>query len=235
MSERKTGSGKTHKAKSWTTIQAESSWRMFKIISEFVEGFERMKDIGPCISVFGSARIKPESEEYKMATKVANLLAEEGYGIITGGGPGVMEAANLGARLAEAPSVGLNIDLPHEQHLNPYIDPDKILQFRYFFVRKVMFLKYAQGIVCMPGGFGTMDELFETLTLIQTGKIERIPVVLFDSDYWCGLVDWLKARMMKEMKISPDDLELFTVVDKAEDVVSYINDFYARAQLRPNF
>jgi len=235
MSERKAGNGKMHKAKSWTTIQAESSWRMFKIISEFVEGFERMKDIGPCISIFGSARIKPESEEYKMATKVANLLAEEGYGIITGGGPGVMEAANLGARLAKAPSVGLNIDLPHEQHLNPYVDPDKILQFRYFFVRKVMFLKYAQGIVCMPGGFGTMDELFETLTLIQTGKIERIPVVLFDSDYWCGLVDWLKGRMLKELKVSPDDLELFTVVDKAENVVSYINDFYARAQLRPNF
>ncbi len=228
-------SAKKHKVKSWTTIQAESSWRMFKIMSEFVEGFDRMKDIGPCISIFGSARVKPETPEYKMATKVANVLAEEGYGIITGGGPGVMEAANLGARLAEAPSVGLNIDLPHEQHLNPYVDPDKILQFRYFFVRKVMFLKYAQGIVCLPGGFGTMDELFETLTLIQTRKIERIPVILFDSDYWSGLVDWLKARMLKEHKISPEDLNLFTIVDKPEEVLEHINEFYAKAQLRPNF
>lgn len=227
-------SGK-QKQKSWTAIQAESSWRMFKIMSEFVEGFDRMDSIGPCISIFGSARTKPDTKYYKLATKVGNLLSDEGFGIITGGGPGIMEAGNLGARLAENTSVGLNIDLPHEQGVNPYVDADKVFNFRYFFVRKVIFVKYTQGVVYLPGGFGTMDELFETLTLIQTKKIERIPLILMGSDYWGGMLDWVKNKMLEAGNINPEDLDLIEVIDKPEDVVKYISDFYAKGSLRPNF
>ncbi len=226
---------KPHKAKPWTQIQAESSWRMFKIMSEFTDGFDRLAEIGPCISIFGSARTKPEDPEYKLATKVANLLAEEGFGIITGGGPGIMEAGNLGARLANGASVGLNIDLPHEQGFNGYIDPDKLFSFRYFFVRKVMFLKYAQGIVLLPGGFGTLDEMFETITLIQTRKISRIPVILVGQQFWSGLWDWIENTLLATGKISPEDLELMAVLDEPEEVVQYINDFYSKSQLKPNF
>lgn len=223
------------KAKNWTAVQAESSWRMFKIMSEFTDGFDRLSRIGPCISIFGSARTQPDTPEYKLATRVANLLSEEGYGIITGGGPGIMEAANLGARLAKGTSVGLNIDLPHEQGFNGYIDMDKIFTFRYFFVRKVMFLKYAQGIVLLPGGFGTLDEMFETITLVQTQKISPIPIILMGTGYWKGLLDWLKQTMEAQGKISPDDLNLMQLIDEPEGVVAAINDFYSKQQLKPNF
>lgn len=226
---------KNQKHKTWTQIQAESSWRMFKIMSEFTDGFDRMSEIGPCISIFGSARTKPEDPEYKLATKVANLLSEEGYGIITGGGPGIMEAGNLGARLANGPSVGLNIDLPHEQGFNGYIDPDKLFNFRYFFVRKVMFLKYAQGIVLLPGGFGTLDEMFETITLIQTQKISRIPLILMGESFWGGLMDWITETLLGTGKISPHDLDLLTIKNQPEEVVQYVNDFYSKSQLKPNF
>lgn len=226
---------KGQKHKTWTQIQAESSWRMFKIMSEFTDGFDRLSEIGPCISIFGSARTKPQDAEYKLATKVANLLSEEGYGIITGGGPGIMEAANLGARLASGPSVGLNIDLPHEQGFNGYIDTDKVFHFRYFFVRKVMFLKYAQAVVLLPGGFGTLDEMFETITLVQTQKISRIPLILMGSSFWSGLMDWIKDSLLGTGKISPDDLSLLTIADQPEEVVRLVNDFYSTSQLKPNF
>lgn len=227
---------KTIKHKTWTEIQAESSWRMFKIMSEFVNGYDRMDRIGPCISIFGSARTHPDNRYYKLATKVSNLLAEEGFGIISGGGPGIMEAANLGARLAEMPSVGLNIDLPHEQGYNPYIDQDKLFTFRYFYVRKVIFLKYAQGIVLLPGGFGTMDEFFETITLIQTGKIDQIPIVLMGSSYWEGLMNWIKTTMLEqEGNISPADLDLIKIIDEPDAVVDHILDFYSKGSLKPNF
>lgn len=235
MANQVTGDHRKHKVKSWTAVQAESSWRMFKIMAEFVDGFDRMDRIGPCISIFGSARTKPDTKYYKQATKVGNLLAEEGFGIITGGGPGIMEAGNLGARLADNASVGLNIDLPHEQGVNAYVDADKVFNFRYFFVRKVIFLKYTQGVVYLPGGYGTMDELFETLTLIQTKKIERIPLVLMGSKYWGGLLDWIKNYMLEEQNIAAEDLDLITLIDKPEDVVKYISDFYAKGGLRPNF
>jgi uncharacterized protein (TIGR00730 family) len=224
------------KKKNWTAIKADSSWRMFKIISEFVEGYERMDQIGPCISIFGSARTKEDSHYYRLGTQTANLLAQEGFGIISGGGPGIMEAANLGAKLAGMPSVGLNIDLPHEQGYNPYIDQDKLFDFRYFFVRKVIFLKYAQGIVLLPGGFGTMDEMFETITLVQTRKIDQIPIVMMGSEYWGGLLDWIKNVMYeKEKNIGPGDLDLIQLIDKPEDVVNYILDFYKKGELKPNF
>ena len=221
--------------KTWSEVKAESSWRMFKIMAEFVDGFDRMDQVGPCIAVFGSARTKPDTKYYKLSTKLANLLADEGFGIITGGGPGTMEAANLGARLAESPSVGLNINLPHEQGVNPYVDYDKVFNFRYFFVRKVIFLKYTQAVVFMPGGFGTMDELFETLTLIQTKKIERIPLVLMGSEYWSGMLDWINNTMLPAGNISPEDLELFKVMDDVEEIVKYVSDYYAKEALRPNF
>lgn len=223
------------KVKSWTEIQAESSWRMFKIVSEFVDGFDRMSRIGPCISIFGSARTKPGTKYYELAVRMAELLADEGFGIITGGGPGTMEAGNLGAKQGGGASVGLNIDLPHEQGYNDYIDPDKVFSFRYFFVRKVIFLKYAQGIVLLPGGFGTMDEMFETITLIQTKKIDRIPVVLIGSDYWNGLLDWMRNTVQLAGNISPGDIDLLTVLDEPEEVVQFILDFYAKGRLKPNF
>lgn len=227
---------KVHKPQTWTELQAESSWRMFKIMAEFTEGFDRLAAIGPCVSIFGSARTEPESPYYKLATKVANLLTEEGFGIITGGGPGIMEAGNLGARLSNGPSVGLNIDLPHEQGFNGYIDADKIFHFRYFFVRKVMFLKYSQAVVLLPGGFGTLDEMFETITLIQTRKIARVPIVLMGSEFWGGLIDWIKQVLLeREKNISPEDLDLFTVIDDAEEAVQYIMQYYRTQDLKPTF
>lgn len=225
-----------NKQKTWTQMQAESSWRMFKIMAEFVDGFERMDHIGPCISIFGSARTKEGTRYYELARKTAGLLVSEGYGIITGGGPGIMEAGNLGAYEAGGVSVGLNISLPHEQGHNQYIDAENLFSFRYFFVRKVIFLKYAQGIVLFPGGFGTMDEFFETITLVQTQKIERIPIVLVGSEYWQGLLDWIKNTLLTENEfISKGDLELIKIIDSPEEVVKHINDFYATYQLRPNF
>ncbi len=222
--------------KDWNEIKINDSWAIFKIMAEFVEGYDRMAKIGPCISVFGSARTKFDNQYYKMAIHVSELLAEGGYGVITGGGPGIMEAGNKGAQQGGGKSVGLNIDLPFEQNHNPYIDQEHNLEFDYFFVRKVMFVKYAQGFVVLPGGFGTLDELFEALTLIQTNKISKRPVVLIGRAYWEGLLDWIKSAMLNdEANISEKDLNLFALVDTAEEAFTYIDDFYKSNQMAPNF
>lgn len=221
--------------KDWQEIRTEDTWQIFKIMAEFVEGFEKLSRIGPCVSIFGSARTKIENKYFALAEEVAYKLTKEGYGIITGGGPGIMEAANKGAHTAGGKSVGLNIELPFEQYANPYIDPDKLIMFNYFFVRKLMFIKYAQGFVVMPGGFGTLDEFFEALTLIQTRKIGKFPIVLVGRDYWAGLYEWIKNTMVLEKNISEDDLKYFTVVDTADEAVSHINNFYTKYLLKPNF
>jgi len=222
--------------KDWAEIKTNDSWAIFKIMSEFVEGYERMARIGPCISIFGSARTKPENTYYQLGIEVAEKLAKAGYGIITGGGPGIMEAANKGAQEGKGKSVGLNIDLPFEQNHNPYIDQEHNLEFDYFFVRKVIFVKYSQGFVILPGGLGTLDELFEALTLIQTKKINKRPVVLIGHTYWDSLISWIKSAMLEqEANISPEDLDLFKVVDTADEAVKYIEDFYISHDLSPNF
>ncbi|MBA3663133.1 MAG: TIGR00730 family Rossman fold protein [Bacteroidetes bacterium] len=222
--------------KDWNDIKAQNSWQIFKIMSEFVEGFEKMSRIGPCVSIFGSARTKPENKYYVMAEEIAYKLVKEGYGIISGGGPGIMEAANKGAQKGGGKSVGLNIELPFEQKHNDFIDADKCINFDYFFVRKTIFLKYSQGFIGMPGGFGTMDELFESLTLVQTHKIAQFPVVLIGSAYWAGLIEWMKTTMLEnERNINPADLDLFHIVDTAEDAVKHIVDFYSKYMLKPNF
>lgn len=225
-----------HLSKNWNEIKTNDSWAIFKIMGEFVEGYEKMSKIGPCVSVFGSARTPEDNEYYKLAEEVAFQLTQNGYGVITGGGPGIMEAGNRGAKRGGGISVGLNIDLPFEQHSNPYIDSDKSIDFDYFFVRKVMFVKYAQGFIALPGGFGTLDELFEALTLIQTKKVGRFPVILLGRDFWNGMVDWIKEVVLaKEKNISPEDLELFKIVDTPEEAVAEINDFYHKYMLKPNF
>lgn len=217
-------------------IKTTNSWQIFKIMAEFVEGFEKLGKIGPCVSIFGSARSKPDNHYYKLAEEIAYMLTMEGYGIITGGGPGIMEAGNKGAHRGGGKSVGLNIVLPHEQEGNRYIDRDKIINFDYFFVRKVMFTKYAQGFVIMPGGFGTLDEFFEAITLIQTNKIARFPVVLVGKKFWSGMLDWIRENLQEENAfIHADDLKLFSVVDTAEETVKVINDFYNKYMFRPNF
>jgi len=224
--------------KAWTKIKGENSWTMFKVIAEFVEGFERLNEIGPCVSVFGSARTKPNELYYQKGVEIAKRLTEEGYGVITGGGPGIMEAGNKGASEAGGVSVGLNISLPNEQGHNQYIDIDKVLNYRFFFVRKVMFVKYAQAFVVLPGGFGTLDELFEVLTLIQTKKISRVPVVLFGIKFWSGLKDWIIETMLKDAgNISPKDLELFHVTENVDEVIDVINQFYSAksGKLEPNY
>lgn len=221
-------------------MKGENSWTMFKVISEFVEGFEVMNNIGPCISIFGSARTKPNQKYYQLAVDVAKRLTDEGYGVITGGGPGIMEAGNKGAAMNGGTSVGLNIDLPFEQSHNPYINPDLNLNYRYFFVRKVMFVKYAQAFVVLPGGFGTLDEMFEVLTLIQTKKITAVPVVLMGKSYWTGMKDWITEVMLgEENNISPNDLDLLPITDDPEEVVNIINKFYEKGgdghKLEPNY
>ncbi len=228
-----------HQMKSWgRQVKGENSWTMFKVISELVEGFETLNAMGPCVSIFGSARTQPDSPYYKKAVDIARLLTEAGYGVITGGGPGIMEAGNKGAHLYGGRSVGLNIDLPFEQGFNKYIDVDANLSFRYFFVRKVMFVKYAQAFVALPGGFGTMDELFETLTLVQTKKITKVPVVLVGAEFWGGLKEWIKLAMLEQHNnINPEDLDLMPITDSPEEVVQIINDFYSEKgeQLSPNY
>lgn len=223
----------------WSSIKGENSWMMFKVMAEFVDGFEKLNAIGPCISIFGSARTRVGDTYYELARTIANKLVKAGFGVISGGGPGIMEAANKGAFEKQGTSVGLNIDLPFEQKDNAYIDSDKNLDFRYFFVRKVMFVKYAQGFVVLPGGFGTMDELFEVLTLIQTKKIDPVPVVLVGSEYWKGLREWIiKTMLHEEQNIKEKDLELMPVFDEPEDIIKYINDFYAEegiGVLQPNY
>jgi len=222
--------------KTWNEIKTNDSWAIFKIMAEFVDGYEKLSKIGPCVSVFGSARIKPEEKYYKMAENIAFKLTQHGYGVITGGGPGIMEAGNKGAHRGNGVSVGLNIELPFEQHDNPYIDKDKSLLFDYFFVRKVMFVKYAQGFVAMPGGFGTLDELFEAITLIQTKKIGKFPIILVGSEFWSGLLDWIKTTLLNEHNnISVEDLNLFSIVDDEDEVVEIINKFYNKHLLSPNF
>jgi uncharacterized protein (TIGR00730 family) len=222
--------------KKWTEIQGEDSWTMFKVVAEFVEGFERMNKIGPCISVFGSARTKPEHPYYKKAVEVAYRLSQEGYGIITGGGPGIMEAGSKGAHTEGGTSVGLNIELPFEQGANPYVDYDKNLNFNYFFIRKVMFVKYAQAFVVFPGGFGTLDELFEVLTLVQTKKIDNVPIILVGSQFWGGMKSWIKNVMLEEnQNISEKDLDLIPIIDDVEEVVKIINEHYKHSTLRPNY
>ncbi|PLX13335.1 MAG: TIGR00730 family Rossman fold protein [Marinilabiliales bacterium] len=223
------------KPKSWTQVKAHDSWSVFKIMAEVVDGYTELSRIGPCVAVFGSARTKPGNEYYHLAEELAYLLTKKGFGIITGGGPGVMEAANKGAHIAGGKSVGLNIELEFEQRANPYIDPDKLIEFNYFFTRKLMFMRYSQGYIVLPGGFGTMDELFEAITLIQTHKLVRFPIVMVGKSYWGGLIDWVKTRMLEEEMISKDDLQIFTLVDTLEDAVKHITDFYEKYDLKPNF
>jgi uncharacterized protein (TIGR00730 family) len=224
------------KYKSWNEVQTTDSWKIFKILAEFVEGFEKLSRIGPCVSIFGSARTQPDSEYFKLAEEVAFQLTQKGYGVITGGGPGIMEAANMGAKKGGGKSVGINIDLPFEQSANLFIDHDKLITFDHFFVRKVMFMRYAQGFIVLPGGFGTLDELFEAITLIQTQKIGRFPIILVGKSYWKGLIDWIKDTMRdQEHNISDKDIDLFKVVDTAEDAVETIDAFYTKYILTPNF
>lgn len=224
------------KLRDWTETKAHSSWQIFKIMAEFVQGFEDLAKIGPCISIFGSARTVFEHRYYKLATEIAERLAEEGFGIISGGGPGIMEAANNGAHKAGGRSVGLNISLPFEQSANKFIDSDKNLNFDYFFVRKVMFTKYSQGFIMMPGGWGTLDEFFEVATLIQTKKFTQTPMICVGSAYWKGLFDWMQHTMLLEEKnISEGDLEMIKIFDTADEVVAYIREFYTDHKLQPNF
>ena len=224
--------------KQWTKLEGENSWTMFKVLAEFVDGFETLNKFEPCISVLGSARTKPEDPNYQLAVDVAKRLVEAGFGVITGGGPGIMEAANKGAYMNGGLSVGLNINLPFEQSHNPYIDPDKNIDHRYFFVRKVMFVKYAQAFVAMPGGFGTLDELFEVLTLIQTKKITNVPVILVGKEFWQGLVDWVKNTMLdKYNNISAKDMDMIPITDDVDEVVQIIEDFYDKGKhvIKPNY
>ena len=221
--------------KNWNEIKTSDSWQIFKIMSEFVNAFEKLAKIGPCVSIFGSARTKNNNQYYNLAEEIAIMLTKKGYGVITGGGNGIMEAGNKGAKKGKGKSVGLNIELPFEQKANKYIDSDKLINFDYFFCRKVMFVKYAQGFIVMPGGFGTLDELFEALTLIQTKKIGKFPIVLVGKKYWKGLIDWIKDVMLKEKNIDKEDLNLFFLVDSAKEAVDKIDIFYNKYLLKPNF
>jgi len=226
---------KSFKQKKWNEIQAHDSWSVFKIMSEFVEGYETLARIGPCVAIFGSARTRHDDHYYALTEEIAYQITKLGFGIITGGGPGIMEAANKGAKRGEGTSVGVNIHLPFEQYPNPYIDADKYIQYDYFFVRKVMFMRYSQGFIVMPGGFGTMDELFEAITLVQTNKVKPFPIVMVGKQYWAGLIDWIKTTMLTEGKINESDLNIFHVVDTANDAVKVIEKFYNEYAVRPHF
>ena len=222
--------------KDWNDIKSHDSWEIFKIMGEFVEGFERLSKIGPCVSIFGSARTNPENKYYAIAEELAYQLTQHKFGVITGGGPGIMEAGNKGAKKGGGKSVGLNILLPFEQEPNIYIDNDKIINFDYFFVRKVMFIKYAQGFIVLPGGYGTLDEMFEALTLIQTNKSGKFPIILIGTKFWSGLINWIRDVLLKEEKnISEVDLDLIKIVDSPEEAVNQINEFYKKYHLKPNF
>lgn len=224
------------KPKNWNEVKTNDSWGIFKIMGEFVGGYEKMSKIGPCVSIFGSARTKPDNAYYQLAERIAKKITENGYGVITGGGPGIMEAGNKGAKESGGKSIGLNIKLPFELVPNQYVDIDKSINFDYFFARKVCFMKYSQGFIVMPGGFGTMDELFEALTLIQTKKVGRFPIVLVGSSYWSGLIDWIKNVMGEEEgNISLGDTDLMQIVDTPEDAIKVITDFYGKYMLKPNF
>jgi uncharacterized protein (TIGR00730 family) len=221
--------------KKWNDIKTHDSWSLFKIMSEFVEGYEKLGAVGPCFSIFGSARTPSNDPNYILAVSIARAIVRKGYGIITGGGPGIMEAANKGAKTAGGVSVGLNILLPYEQESNPYIDNDKLINFHYFFVRKVMFVKYAQGFIVMPGGFGTLDELFEAITLVQTNKIIDIPIILVGTEYWSGLVSWIKKSVLTKSNINNEDMLLFKLVDTVDEVINCLEEFYEKGKLTPNF
>ena len=223
------------KDRNWNEIKTHDSWVVFKVVAEMVEGFEKLAKIGPCVSIFGSARTQLDNPIYKMTEEIAAKLVRHGYGVITGGGPGIMEAGNKGTRSENGKSVGLNIELPFEQGNNLYIDPDKLISFDYFFVRKVMFVKYSQGFIVMPGGFGTLDELFEAITLIQTHKIGRFPIVLVGKNFWGGLLDWVKGTMLEYGNISPEDLDLISLVETPTEAVKVIDEFYSQYLLTPNF
>ena len=221
--------------KNWNEIKTNDSWAVFKIMGEFVEGYEKLAKIGPCVSIFGSARTPKDNPHYALAERIAKRITDLGFGVITGGGPGIMEAANKGAYENGGTSVGLNIELPFEQQSNPYIDKHNSIDFDYFFVRKVMFVKYAQGFVVMPGGFGTLDELFEAITLIQTKKVDKFPIILVGRDYWQGLYDWIKNTLAQQRSISPDDLNLIELVDTEDEVVQILTNFYDQFAISPNF
>ncbi len=217
-------------------IKSADAWVIFKVMAEFVNGFEKLAQIGPCVSIFGSARSRPDNPYYIAAEEIAARLVKIGFGVITGGGPGIMEAGNKGAAREGGKSVGLNIELPFEQFDNAYIDSDKLINFDYFFVRKVMFVKYSQGFIVMPGGLGTLDELFEAFTLIQTRKIARFPIVLYGKEFWSGLIEWIKAVVLeKEKNISPEDLNLISIVDTPEEAVAVIDNFYKKYVVKTNF
>ncbi|TAN59046.1 TIGR00730 family Rossman fold protein [bacterium] len=205
----------------------EDPWRIFRIMSEFVEGFEVLSKVGDAVSIFGSSRTKSHDKYYRLTEEIAYQLAKAGYAIITGSGPGMMEAANKGAKRAKGQSVGLNIEIPTEQKPNRYVDT--LVDFHYFFIRKVMFVKYAKAFVITPGGYGTLDELFEAINLIQTERIGKFPVVLAGSEYWKGMLDWLKAMVLKRRNISPCELEIFKVIDEPKEIVKYIKSFYGKA------
>lgn len=226
---------KSFKTKNWSETKAEDAWSIFKIMGEFANGYEKMSAIGPCVAIFGSARTSPDNKYYVMAEEIAYELTQRGFGVITGGGPGIMEAGNKGANRGGGKSVGLNIILPMEQSNNPYIDKDKSIDFQYFFTRKTIFTRYAQGFIVMPGGFGTLDEFFEALTLVQTEKLANFPIVLVGKSYWQGMMAWIKTTMVEEGNINADELQLFKVVDTVEAAVNIIEDFYTRYALRPNF
>lgn len=221
--------------KDWSEIKSNDSWVIFKVMSEFVEAFEKLGRIGPCVSIFGSARTAETDKYYVMAEDLAFKITQQGYGVITGGGPGIMEAANKGAHRGKGKSVGLNISLPFEEYSNPYIDRDKKIDFDFFFVRKVMFVKYAQGFIVLPGGFGTLDELFEAITLIQTKKIGMFPIILVGTEFWGGMFEWIKNTLLADGKISEKDLDLFHLVDSSDQAIEIINNFYGKYLLRPNF
>ena len=221
--------------KSWNDIKTHNSWSVFKIMAEFVEGMEKMSRIGPCVAIFGSARIKEDNPYYLKAVETASKLVEKGFGVITGGGPGIMEAGNKGAHEAGGKSVGLNIVLPHEQHSNPYIDSDKSINFDYFYIRKTMFTRYSQGFIAFPGGFGTLDELSEALTLMQTHKIANFPIVMFGTEFWAPLVDWFRQTLLENQMIKEEDFGIFHVVDDVDEAVNIIDEFYKHSELKPNF
>jgi uncharacterized protein (TIGR00730 family) len=221
--------------KDWNEIKTNDSWGVFKIMGEFVEGYDRLAKIGPCVSIFGSARTQRDHPYYELAQCIAKRITDLGFGVITGGGPGIMEAANKGAYENEGTSVGLNIVLPFEQKSNDYIKKQHSIDFDYFFVRKVMFMKYAQGFVVMPGGFGTLDELFEAITLVQTEKVNKFPIILVGKSYWEGLYQWIKDTLVEQQAISPEDLDLVEMVDTEDEVIQILTHFYTQFTISPNF
>ncbi|MBQ7458000.1 MAG: TIGR00730 family Rossman fold protein [Bacteroidales bacterium] len=226
---------RSFRRKWWNDVKTTSSWSVFKIMAEFVQSFERLSEVGPCVAIFGSARTLPDDKYYRDAVEIAKRLTKIGFGIITGGGPGIMEAGNKGAKEGGGASVGLNIKLPFEQSSNPYIDSDKLIDYDYFFVRKTIFMKYAQGYIAMPGGFGTLDELSEALTLIQTNKLVSFPVILYGKDYWKGLLDWFHNTLITHHMISETDFDIYHVVDTVDEAVAIIEEFYNKYAPKPNF